>query len=126
MDPSTLARAQGAYYLATGLWPLVSMPSFELVTGRKTDHWLVRTVGLLALACGAVLVRGSGAPDRVREQGVATALAFAAASGWYGGRGRVRRVYLADAAAELAFVVAWLAAGPDARYSTRRPGTEGR
>jgi hypothetical protein len=126
MDPTTLARAQGAYYLVTGLWPLVSMRSFELVTGPKRDDWLVRTVGLLALAGGAVLVRGSHSVNRVREPGIATALAFAAASGWYGGRGRIRRIYLADAAAEVAFVVAWLAVRRDARYSARRPGTEER
>jgi hypothetical protein len=52
-----LAMGQGTYYLATGLWPLASMRSFEAVTGRKRDRWLVRTVGLLAVAFGSLLLR---------------------------------------------------------------------
>jgi hypothetical protein len=43
-----LIAFQAAYYLATGLWPLVHLPSFEAVTGPKTDDWLVHMVGLLA------------------------------------------------------------------------------
>ena len=46
---SELAIAQGAYFLGTGVWPLVLMPSFESVTGPKVDKWLVRTVGVLRL-----------------------------------------------------------------------------
>jgi hypothetical protein len=32
-----LAGLQGAYFLVTGVWPLVHMPSFLAVTGPKTD-----------------------------------------------------------------------------------------
>jgi hypothetical protein len=47
---------QALYYLATGLWPLVHLPSFEVVTGPKTDDWLVHmVVGLLAMVSGASL-----------------------------------------------------------------------
>jgi hypothetical protein len=51
-----LLWVQGAYYLATGIWPLVSVETFQWVTGPKTDHlpsgyeadhWLVMTVGVL-------------------------------------------------------------------------------
>ncbi len=28
---------QGVFYLATGIWPLVNIQSFEMVTGPKTD-----------------------------------------------------------------------------------------
>jgi hypothetical protein len=31
----------------TGLWPLVSIGTFQQVTGPKTDLWLVKTVGVL-------------------------------------------------------------------------------
>jgi hypothetical protein len=47
--------AQGAYYLLTGVWPLVSIGSFQRVTGPKTDLWLVKTVGLLISVIGGVL-----------------------------------------------------------------------
>lgn len=41
--------------MATGLWPLAHRRSFEAVTGRKREFWLVRTVGGLAAACGTAL-----------------------------------------------------------------------
>lgn len=50
-----IAGIHAGYLIATGLWSLLHRPSFEAVTGRKTDYWLVRTVGGLALACGAAL-----------------------------------------------------------------------
>jgi hypothetical protein len=51
----SIAGFHSAYLVATGLWSLLHRRSFEAVTGPKTDFWLVRTVGGLALACGAVL-----------------------------------------------------------------------
>src|SRR5438067_11801258 len=52
----SVAIAQGAYFVATGIWPLLHMPSFEAVTGPKVDKWLVRTVGVLVSVVGGVLV----------------------------------------------------------------------
>jgi hypothetical protein len=34
---SWLPLAHGGFYLLTGVWPLVHMPSFLAVTGPKTD-----------------------------------------------------------------------------------------
>ncbi|MGH7661110.1 MAG: hypothetical protein ACRENA_09390 [Vulcanimicrobiaceae bacterium] len=45
-------KLQAGYYIATGIWPLLSMRSFEAITGPKTDRWLVRMVGLLAATIG--------------------------------------------------------------------------
>ena len=50
------AWIQGVYYVATGFWPIVDIDSFQLVTGPKTDLWLVRTVGVLVAVIGAVLL----------------------------------------------------------------------
>src|SRR5947207_4291713 len=61
---TALLWVQGAYYFVTGLWPLVSVETFQQVTGRKTDHlvtgreadhWLVMTVGILVVAVAAAL-----------------------------------------------------------------------
>ena len=108
-------RVQAAFYVLTGLWPLVSMGSFELVTGPKTDDWLVHMVGLLAAAIGATLWVGS---RQARPDGAAVFLAAASAASLaaidlrYALMGRISAVYLLDAAAELvllAVVVAgWL------------------
>jgi hypothetical protein len=115
MTRRKVALAQGAYYVVTGLWPIVSLPSFERVTGPKTDDWLVRTVGLLAAAIGGVLA-WRGASRRSRPDpalGISSALAFATTDVVHVARGRISRIYLADAAAELALAVAWLVAGRD-------------
>ena len=108
LDPASLAAAQSAYYLVTGALPFVSMRAFEAATGPKRDHWLVRTVGLLALGFGGVLARDAARrrPDPV--VGIAGAVPFAVASLWYGGTGRISRIYLLDGALEAAFVAAWL------------------
>src|SRR5690606_20176976 len=50
-------RAQGWYYLASGVWPLVHYRSFIAVTGPKADDWLVRTFGALIAVVGVELVR---------------------------------------------------------------------
>src|SRR4051794_29656548 len=60
-----LCLGQGLYYFVTGVWPLLSIETFQLVTGRKTDHlvtgreadhWLVMTVGVLVIAIGTTCV----------------------------------------------------------------------
>jgi energy-converting hydrogenase Eha subunit E len=103
-----LVAFQAMYYLATGLWPLIHLASFEAVTGPKTDDWLVRMVGLLAAAIGATLAVGA-ARNQVRALevvflAVAAALAFAGIDLWYGLSGRISPIYLADAVIELALV----------------------
>jgi len=54
--PQALPLGQGLFYLTSGIWPLLDMPSFEAVTGRKTDKWLVKTVGLLVAVSGSALI----------------------------------------------------------------------
>jgi hypothetical protein len=66
---------QGVYYLITGIWPLVSIETFEAVTGPKTDDWLVQTVGVLAAVIGATLLVGACRRAPTRE-----AIALAALS----------------------------------------------
>jgi hypothetical protein len=125
LDPASLAAAQSAYYLLTGALPFVSMRAFEAATGPKRDHWLVRTVGLLALGFGGVLAR-----DAVRRRpdpvvGIAGAVPFAVASLWYGGTGRISRIYLLDGALEAAFVAAWLLEGRGGSIDRRRTTVTG-
>lgn len=120
LDPSSLAAVQGLYYLLTGAAPFVSMRAFEAVTGPKRDDWLVKTVGLLALGFGALLVRDAARGRADPAVGLAGALPFAAASTWYGGTHRISRIYLLDGALELAFAAAWLLVGGRRRMTTSR------
>lgn len=100
---------QSLYYTVTGVWPVVHLPSFEAVTGPKTDGWLVHMVGLLAavigMTLGAATVRNRLGDSEVLLLAVGSALAFAAIDLWYGLSGRISPIYLADAAVQL-FLVA--------------------
>jgi hypothetical protein len=103
-------EGQGAYYICTGLWPLVHMASFEAVTGPKLDDWLVRMVGLLAAAIGATLglagVRTHGHLAEIVLLSTGAATAFFAIDVWYVLAGRISPIYLADALAELVLLAA--------------------
>ncbi len=104
--------ALAAYYLATGAWPLLSIRSFEAVTGPKTDRWLVKMVGALALANGAALAFGT-MQDEIADEtlvlATCSALAFASIDVVYVARRRISPVYLGDAALELALAATILA-----------------
>jgi hypothetical protein len=105
-----LAIGQGVYFAATGIWPIVDMRSFEAVTGPKVDKWLVRTVGVLVAAIGGALI-SAGARRAVTPEIAGLAIGSAAGLGLidviYASRGRISKVYLADAAAEAAVITAW-------------------
>jgi hypothetical protein len=110
-----LSWLQGAYFFVAGVWPVTSIDSFEAVTGEKTDDWLVVTVGVLVAAIGLVLLRAAWR-RRVSLDAAALALGSAAALAGvdvvYVFRDVIPPIYLADAAAEIVLVVAWLAAWP--------------
>jgi hypothetical protein len=110
--PAGVAASQAAFYIATGLWPLISRRTFEKVTGPKTDFWLVQTVGVLVGSIGLGLAqnlrRGTSMPPELRTVAIASAASLAAADVIFVAQGRIRRVYLADAVAEAALVAAWL------------------
>lgn len=102
--------AQGAYYVGTGVWPLVSMRSFQGVTGPKMDTWLVNTVGVLVTAIGASLLVSARRRRPTPEAailGAGSALALAGVELHYRRKRRISPVYLADALAELAIAASW-------------------
>lgn len=108
-----LAIGQGIYFALAGVWPLMSMRTFEAVTGPKTDRWLVKTVGVLVTIIGGVLIAGGRrrrVPRDVRSLAAASAAGLAGIEVSYAARGRISRVYLLDAALELALLAAWVVA----------------
>ena len=108
---TALALGQGIYYLATGVWPLVSMRTFEAVTGRKTDRWLVKTVGVLVGVIGVTVILAGRRRHVTPEPAVlaaGTAASLAAIDTVYATRGRISKIYLLDALLEVALVAAWI------------------
>ena len=84
------------------------MRSFEAITGPKTDRWLVRMVGLLAGAIGASIAAGVAEEEissETRVLAICSAASFALVDVVYAWKGRISKIYLADAAVELAFIV---------------------
>ena len=112
----TLAGLHAGYLVATGAWPLVHRRSFEALTGRKTDFWLVRTVGGLAVTCGlamgAAVIRGRRPPE-VQLLAAAQAAVFVL-SDFYAARNQ-SRIYLGDVAMQAICLPAWFASWPAQR-----------
>ena len=108
-----VATVHAAYWIVTGVWPVLSIGSFQWVTGRKHDLWLVKTVGLLLAVIGAVIGmagrRGSTSPE-IPSLALGAAATVAAVDIVYYRKGVLRWVYLVDAAGEIALIAAWLAA----------------
>ena len=112
-----IASLQGAYFLATGIWPLVSRRTFERVTGPKADFWLAQTVGVLVTNIGAVLLLGArhrrvGAPLEIL--GASSAAGLGAIDVIFSLRGRIAKTYLLDAAVEAVILAGWIRARSDA------------
>lgn len=118
-----LAFGQGLFYVGTGVWPILSMRTFEKVTGPKTDDWLVKTVGAAIAVTGATLVM-AGVRDRVTPEILVLATGSAAALGTvdvvYAAKGTISPIYLADAVAEAGIIGAWSALYPSSGAGDRR------
>lgn len=108
-----LAVGQGAFYLATGLWPILHMRSFEAVTGEKIDDWLVKTVGAMIAVVGTVTTV-AGVRRRVTPEiallAAGSAAVLAAVDVIYNTKRVIPPVYLLDAVAEAGLVGAWAGA----------------
>lgn len=111
MRRTTLAVLHGIFNLGGGLWPLLHMPSFEAVFGRKTDVGLVRTVAGLLVANGAAQVLGARSPeggDHAMRTGLGTAATLGTIDAVYAPTGRISRMYLLDGALEAGWLVLWV------------------
>lgn len=113
-DLNLVAKLQGIYWLLTGVWPLLHLPSFLWVTGPKEDIWLLYTVSVLITAIGAVLLL-AGLKRRVTPEikflGIAGAVGLTGIDVYYALADVIRDIYLLDAAGELVLILLWLRAG---------------
>jgi glucose dehydrogenase len=104
------ALAQGIYFLITGVWPLVSIGTFQRVTGPKNDLWLVRTVGLIIAVIGATLVV-SGATGDIQPPVIVLAILSAAGLAgidiFYSLKRVISPIYLGDAFLETCLILWW-------------------
>lgn len=103
--------AHALYFVLGGLWAIAGRRSFEAVTGPKTDYWLVRTVGGLLVAVGAVIGL-AGTRERITPEirwlAVSTSGVLAAIDAVFTAAGRIRPIYLLDALANGVLIAGWL------------------
>jgi hypothetical protein len=109
----TLATWQGWFYIIQGLWPIVHIQSFMLVSGPKTDQWLVKTVGGLIFVIGFVFCLAAYRKHISLEiilLGVGTPAVLAIIDIWYVSISRISPVYLLDAVVEILIILLWVVA----------------
>jgi hypothetical protein len=102
-----VAMANGLYFVLTGAWPLFHLCSFMAVTGYKTDQWLVKMVGLLAVSVGCGIlhaVRRDNFDASLLLTLLLCNLSFLAIDVFYVMAGTISPVYLGDAAIECTFI----------------------
>lgn len=114
-----LCWVQGIYYLVTGAWPLVSVRTFQAVTGRKTDNWtgreadhfLLFTVGVLIVAVSLAIlvaaVRAQPNPETV-VLACASIVALTGIDVVFVARKVIPPIYLLDAVAEVILFAGWV------------------
>jgi len=103
--------AQGVYFTVTGIWPIVSIRTFQMVTGPKRDLWLVKTVGaLIAVAGCAMLVAGfrDSASPEILALAIFSAAALMLVDIIYVAKRIISFVYLVDGVVEFAIILAYM------------------
>lgn len=115
---------QASYILITAVWPLVDIESFINVTGHKTDIWLVKTVSALLIPVSITLylylfIKTDPRPPIAL--GSLTAVAFICVDFYYALTDVISDIYLADGAAEIAFLILWLYLAVQRRALAIRP-----
>jgi hypothetical protein len=123
---AVVSRVQGAYYLATGIWPVLNRRSFEAVSGKKRDFWLVRTVGAITAAAGLSITIASRRNESTAEMAalkLGTALGFAAIDLTYGLRRCISAVYLLDGGVQTMFIAAHVLLRDERGKSDEQPAS---
>ena len=101
---------QGMYVLLTAVWALVDIQSFMVITGPKTDVWLVRTVAVLLICISLFFLLSSKKSEEPRVTLTALVFSFGLAyiDFYYTLNNTIRWVYALDGIVESMFGLLWL------------------
>jgi hypothetical protein len=106
-----VALAQGIYFFITGAWAIFHAKSFMLITGPKTDIWLLRLVGMLTVGISWVLFIVVKRKKQSLESMVLilfSGFSYLTIDVVYSLSGIIRYVYLYDAIIQLIFLSIWV------------------
>lgn len=123
---SHLSRAQGAYYVLTGILALTNTGSSKESSDARSDIWSFKVTGALVSVIGVALLRSSATPTPSSEMlilGAGSAAAMGAIESRYVAGRRASAFRGLDAIAQFAFVALWVTI---ARSASRRSGDEWR
>ncbi|CAN5374820.1 hypothetical protein BH11MYX1_BH11MYX1_02330 [soil metagenome] len=104
-------RTQGAYYVVTGLWPVVALDHYMRATGQQSHGAVARVLGGVVAGVGVALAAGLIPPRARKWVGAGTAVALCAGGAYFGATGHGRAVNFTDAAIQAAFAASWLVDG---------------
>jgi hypothetical protein len=103
---------QTIIYALVALWALIHIDSFMLVTGPKTDIWLVKTVSLLSLAVTfcfiTQLLLPVTDPIPVTVLAMSCCVFFATLDFYYAGTDVISDIYLVDGVIQVLLLCGWL------------------
>jgi hypothetical protein len=103
---------QTIYYCTTALWALVDIQSFIMITGPKTDIWLVKTVTVLLLAVTLCFITQLMSPGpgswAVMVLAMCCCLSLAGIDIYYSLKDVIQPVYLIDSIVQLFLLVCWV------------------
>jgi hypothetical protein len=107
----TIIIAQSVYILITAVWPILDIESFMIITGYKTDIWLVKTVGALLIPVAACLstylfIESDTRPAFVL--GMLTCISFIVIDFYYALNDVISDIYLVDGIVQIIFLLMWI------------------
>jgi hypothetical protein len=108
---NTLLLVQGIYTLVTAIWPLLDIESFMVVTGPKTDTWLVKTVAALLIPIALFFllnVYRKGPFLHIAIVGVFSSLGLAGIDFYYTSNDTISWIYAVDGLLQVMFILCWL------------------
>jgi hypothetical protein len=109
MDQRVTLTLLALYYIATGLWPIVDVGSFQKITGPKSDLWLVKCTGGLVAAVGVALICSLFEPQlpfTIIALAAAVAVTLTIVDIVYVVKGVISPIYIADACIEALLLAA--------------------
>jgi hypothetical protein len=106
----TALMLQGMYIFLTALWPIVDINSFMVITGPKTDTWLVKTVAVSLICVSLFFLLSSPKSEDLVVTFIACIFSFGFAyiDFFYSLNKTIRWVYAIDGIIEILFGILWL------------------